>query len=157
MENVLIYVVAALVLGTGVLGFYLWKMSKRMTSQEAAHAEEQAKMKEKIAELEDGVGQQGKDITDLNQYADNLKAYHEDLALASLEKQKRLIVNFAEELDMMVRDNERIMKFHCAGFSNAAVQQRNSQLLTLKGGLMSYAHSLPLKETSEAPKNDANL
>ena len=157
MENVLIYVVAALVLAAVVLGVCVWKMSKRITSQEAAHAEEQAKMKDKIATLEDGVGQQGKDITDLNQYAENLKAYHEDLALASLEKQKRIIVNFAEELDEMVCDNDRIMKFHCAGFSNAAVQQRNIQLLTLKGGLLQYAHSLPLKDMAETPKNDANL
>ena len=51
MENVLVYVIAALVLVALVFGILFWKLSKKISAQEKAQAEKQNELKNDLKDL----------------------------------------------------------------------------------------------------------
>ena len=144
MENALVYVIAALVVVAVVFGVCVWKLSKKIAAQEKTQAEKQKELKSQLTDLEEGVGQQGQKIKNLDAYADQQRAYHAQLAQRMFQKQKRSVRNFIEEFEETTREGLEHAK--CAGLPEADIQKCALQLNIVKDGLLNFVKYLPTEK-----------
>ena len=144
MENVLVYVITALVLVALVFGILFWKLSKKISAQEKAQAEKQNELKNDLKDLATGLGQQSEKIDNLDGYAAQQKAYHAQEAQRMFQKQKRSVRNFIEEFEETTREGLEHAK--CAGLPEADIQKCALQLNIVKDGLLNFVKYLPTEK-----------
>lgn len=136
----LIVVCAFLGIACAVGVFLFYKFYKKNLLKEQDFKKQQQELALKLGELNNGMVSQDEKIQHLGDETDNTRQYNKAMGKLMLEEQKAYFYSIALQIDSFVKKNDLLVS-HGLIEDNLG-KYRNSQLLTLKGGLQQYADTL---------------
>lgn len=143
----LIVVAALLVIAAvvgGILAYRFWKntAAREQKFKDELNEKDQAisQMKQQLVGLAQGLGDQGKEISNLGERTETLKSYNRTMARLIMEEQKTYLYGVAATLQSFVQKNNILVDYGL--ITKESARARNGQLQSLEGGMKMFADSL---------------
>ena len=143
----LIVVAALLVIAAvvgGILAYKFWKntAAREQKFKDELNEKDQAisQMKQQLVGLAQGLGDQGKEISNLGERTETLKSYNRTMARLIMEEQKTYLYGVAATLQSFVHKNNILVDYGL--ITKESARARNGQLQSLEGGMKMFADSL---------------